>query len=81
MNDALQHLEEKVAYLERHVVEQDKAMLEMAEMIARIKEELNSPELRALWEEELAGMRQRITDQAPSEADASSLQDERPPHY
>ena len=68
MNDALQHLEEKVAYLERHVVEQDKAMLEMAEMTARIKEEL-------------AGMRQRITDQAPSEADASSLQDERPPHY
>ena len=29
MNDAIQRLEEKIAYLERHVTEQDKAMLEL----------------------------------------------------
>ena len=35
-NEELKPLEEKIAYLERHVTEQDKAMLEMADGIARL---------------------------------------------
>jgi hypothetical protein len=31
LNERIRHLEEKIAYLERHVTEQDKAMLEFAE--------------------------------------------------
>lgn len=64
----LQQLEEKIAYLERHVVEQDKAMLEMAELLKRIKGELGT-------------MRERMEDAAPGSGDASSLSDESPPHY
>ncbi len=33
-------LEEKIAYLERHVTEQDKAMLELAEELAGLRREL-----------------------------------------
>lgn len=40
MADALQRLEEKIAYLERHVGEQDKAMLEMAMQLDRLRQEL-----------------------------------------
>lgn len=63
-----QQLEEKIAYLERHVVEQDKAMLEMSELLNRIKSELGT-------------MRDRMEDAAPGSGDATSLLDERPPHY
>jgi SlyX protein len=36
-DDRLAVLEEKLAWLQRHVAEQDKAMLEMAEEIDRLK--------------------------------------------
>ena len=69
MPDSYQQLEEKIAYLERHVVEQDKAMLEMSELLERIKAELGT-------------MRERMEDAAPGSSDTTtSLLDERPPHY
>ncbi len=40
MNDRLQLLEEKIAYLEHHVTAQDKVMLELSEEIARLRREL-----------------------------------------
>tara|TARA_R110002094_G_scaffold115445_1_gene110972 strand:+ start:17 stop:223 length:207 start_codon:yes stop_codon:yes gene_type:complete len=68
MSDSQQQLEEKIAYLERHVVEQDKAMLEMSELLQRIKIELTS-------------MRERMEDAAPGSSDDTTLINERPPHY
>lgn len=68
MSDSLQQLEEKISYLERHVVEQDKAMLEMSELLERIKVELGS-------------MRERMVDAAPGSSDETALNNERPPHY
>lgn len=59
-------LEEKIAYLERHVAEQDKAMLEMAEDITRLRRELIT-------------LRDR-TSSAPRGEDELPA-DERPPHY
>lgn len=40
MNERIERLEEKIAYLERHVTEQDKAMLEMADTIDQLRREL-----------------------------------------
>lgn len=65
MADALQRLEEKIAYLERHVSEQDKAMLEMATQLDLLKRELGL-------------MRDRMAENKSSEPLA---QDEKPPHY
>lgn len=42
MNEALRRLEEKVAYLERHVAEQDKVMLEQAKQLDALRRELRS---------------------------------------
>ena len=45
MNDpteSIHRLEEKIAYLERHVTEQDKAMLEMADAIKRLNREVKT---------------------------------------
>ncbi len=67
MNDRVQRLEEKVAYLERHVTEQDKAMLEMAEKLSRL-----TKELRALRERTMGG----ASGEAPPDPAA-----DRPPHY
>jgi SlyX protein len=67
VNEPVRHLEEKIAYLERHVTEQDKAMLEMAEDIARLKRELKA-------------LRERGERSSPGAGDAD-LPDERPPHY
>ncbi len=39
-DERMLRLEEKIAYLERHVTEQDKAMLEMAEEIAGLRREV-----------------------------------------
>jgi len=59
-------LEERLAWLERHVTEQDKAMLALHEEMARLRTELKQ-------------LRERpATAGAPSEA---VEQDERPPHY
>lgn len=66
MNDEIRRLQEKIAYLERHVIEQDKAMLELVEDIARLRREL-------------ATMRDRAGTGTPGAED--NLPDERPPHY
>ena len=65
LNEPINRLEEKIAYLERHVTEQDRAMLEMAEDIARLRRELKALRERS----EPRG------DAAPEEPG------ERPPHY
>ncbi|HVU22619.1 MAG TPA: SlyX family protein [Opitutus sp.] len=67
MNDLIQRLEEKIAYLERHVVEQDKAMLEFAEDLARLRREVG-------------GLRARTTELAEEVASDEPVE-ERPPHY
>jgi SlyX protein len=70
MSDRLQRLEEKIAYLERHVTEQDKAMLELADELAGLRREV-----RALRERPARG--------AGGEAagGGEELPHERPPHY
>lgn len=67
MNDAerLTRLEERYAHLQRHVVEQDKAMLEIGDQIARMRQELDL--LRA-------------SSRSGGDA-AGEMPDERPPHY
>lgn len=67
MNEALKRIEEKIAFLERHVTEQDKAMLEMAEDLARLRREL-----KALRERAGSG---------PHAGGGEVEPDERPPHY
>lgn len=67
MNENVKHLEEKIAYLERHVTEQDKAMLEMADDIARLRRELKA-------------LRERLVSGTPA-GDEPAVEDERPPHY
>lgn len=66
MNDRVLRLEEKVAYLERHVTEQDKAMLELTELMERLRAELKVT-------------RDRVANQA-DDGDTEHA-DERPPHY
>jgi len=67
VNNRLQPLEEKVAYLERHVAEQDKAMLELAEDLARLRKQLLT-------------VRERLAASGPGETEESAA-DDRPPHY
>jgi SlyX protein len=67
LSENIQRLEEKIAYLERHVTEQDKAMLEMADDLARLKREMAALQDRA------------PSSPRPVEDDESA--DERPPHY
>ena len=67
MNERLLRLEEKVAYLERHVTEQDKAMLGLAEELARLRQE------------QLA-LRERTAGSPTGESEEEPA-DERPPHY
>jgi SlyX protein len=66
LNESVKHLEEKIAYLERHVTEQDKAMLEFADELARLRREM-----KALREKHASGG--GAGDDEPT--------DERPPHY
>ena len=70
MNESIQRLEEKIAFLERHVTEQDKAMLEFAEELAALRREMKT-------------LRDRASGgggggAAESEGEAA---DDRPPHY
>ncbi len=69
MNDRFQVLEEKIAYLERHVTEQDKAMLELAEELAALRREC-----KALTDRPAPGRG------GPAEGDPAAW-GERPPHY
>jgi len=64
----LERVEERIAWLERHVVEQDKAMLELSDEVRRLRQEL------ILMRERLAGAAAAGGDEAPPA-------DERPPHY
>jgi SlyX protein len=67
MNDRVQRLEEKVAYLERHVTEQDKAVLELADALARVRQELRT-------------LREARAGSGGGEG-AEEPADDRPPHY
>ena len=67
MNERIQRLEEKIAYLERHVTEQDRAMLEFADELARRKREIKA-------------LRERPAG-ASTGGDGDALPEERPPHY
>ncbi len=67
MNAALRRLEEKIAYLERHVTAQDKAMLELSREIEALRRELKA-------------LRERAATRAAGEGDAAE-KEERPPHY
>ena len=64
--ERIDRLEERLAWLQRHVTEQDKAMLEMAGQLDRVKAELTRLKQRA--------------EAAPSAPEGSPA-DERPPHY
>ena len=66
-NERIDRLEERIAWLQRHVVEQDKAMLEMAGQLDRFKAELTRFKQRA--------------DAAPTGLEVSAAETERPPHY
>jgi SlyX protein len=67
VNESLRRLEEKIAYLERHVTEQDKAMLEMGDELTRLRREVKA-------------LRDRF-DVRDSPGDGPEMPDERPPHY
>ncbi|MEO7414077.1 MAG: SlyX family protein [Opitutaceae bacterium] len=66
MDESIKRLEEKVAYLERHVTEQDKAMLEFSEDLFRLRKQLLK------WQEQASGATEMI---------GAPKTDERPPHY
>ena len=70
MNERLQRLEEKIAYLERHVTQQDKAMLELFDELAALRREVLT-------------LRDRAGRNATGGVAGSGeeLPDERPPHY
>jgi SlyX protein len=65
-NERIDRLEERLAWLQRHVTEQDKAMLEMAGQLDRLKAELTRLKQRA---------------DVSSPASEGTAIDERPPHY
>lgn len=64
--ERVDRLEERLAWLEKHVLAQDKAMLELHEEIDHLRKESSS-------------LRDRL-DSAATEGDRS-LPQERPPHY
>lgn len=68
MNENIRRLEEKIAYLERHVTEQDKAMLEFSAELTALRREVRR------WQEQAAN-------RSPGGADSATPEDERPPHY
>ena len=69
MHESILRLEEKIAYLERHVTEQDKAMLKLSDDLAALRREL-----KALRERTLSGG-------GDGSAGSEPPPDERPPHY
>ncbi len=66
--ERVRKLEERVAWLEHHVTQQDKAMLEMSRQLDRVQAEL----LR---------VRDRVSAGAEGGQSASEAATERPPHY
>jgi len=71
--ERIEHAEERIAWLERHVTEQDKAMLEMAQSIDRLRAELTRLRMRA----EAGGSSDGDGEGAGGRFGA----EERPPHY
>ena len=67
MNESIRRLEEKVAYLEHHVTQQDKVMLELTEELTRLRREV------ATLRDTSGGREMRRGEGEPRE--------ERPPHY
>jgi SlyX protein len=67
LNESIKRLEEKIAHLEHHVTEQDKAMLEFAEELAMLRRELKS-------------LRGRVAG-SPNDGGDANPAEERPPHY
>ncbi len=65
-SERIDRLEERLAWFERHVTEQDKAMLEMAGQIDRLKAELT---------------RFRLRSESGGTAEENNPAAERPPHY
>lgn len=65
-------MEEKVAYLERHVTAQDKVMLELSDLLARVRAELKVLRERAGDSGAIGGA---------GRDEGGELRDERPPHY
>lgn len=63
----LKPLEEKIAFLQRHVEQQDRAMLELTREVARISERLARAEARLK--------------QQDGGEDSGPPADERPPHW
>jgi len=61
MNERTQRLEEKVAYLERHVTEQDKVVLQLGDQLAKLRVELRALRERAAGSTGNPGDRSRST--------------------
>jgi SlyX protein len=70
MNEQITRLEEKIAYLERHVTEQDKVMLELSEELARLK-----------WEIKRAADRVAGLTASGASGSAEAAVEKPPPHY
>ena len=68
MSESVTRLEEKIAYLERHVVDQDKERLEFAEELERLRRELKIVSLR-------------VSAGASGSSDVAEVDEPRPPHY
>ncbi len=64
----IERIEERVAWLEHHVSQQDRAMLEMAERLDRIVRELTR-------------LRERSAAAGAAGEAGGALPEERPPHY
>jgi SlyX protein len=67
-HENIQRLEEKIAYLEHHVTEQDKVMLEFSEDLARLRREIKT-------------LAARVAGSATGVNEGEQPTDERPPHY
>lgn len=64
----LERVEERIAWLERHVVEQDKAVLELSDEVRRLRQEL-------------LVIRERSAGTAAAGGEEPLPHNERPPHY
>ncbi|AKC83645.1 SlyX protein [Verrucomicrobia bacterium IMCC26134] len=65
-NERIDRLEERLAWFERHVTEQDKAMLDLAKRLDRTQAELRLLRERSAQSENIPG---------------ASPAEDRPPHY
>ena len=66
-NERIERLEERLAWLQRHVTEQDKAMLEMAGRLDRLQAEIARLKTRS--------------DSGATGGGEINPSEERPPHY